>query len=424
MNCPGLRSFGIVALTVLLADVPFIGADSGPPDLPAGVSADWWSRVQRSIQLEHYGIVGEGTHGNQFRAANPAHRFETRFDSGGIHLKSTAGASWEWRLALTGWGRPGGLEAVSVAGLRAEEDRIEFDRGPLIEWFVNTPQGLEHGFTVPVRPRAEGGQLVFDLAIAGGLRPVFAPDGQAIDFYSTGSISVMRYGELAVTDARGGDVPARMEPIVGGVRIVVDDSDAIYPLTVDPLATSASWTATGEGTDNRFGHSVSSAGDVNGDGYSDLIVGANHNSNYSGKAYLYLGGPSGPSATASWTKSGEASGSEFGAAVASAGDVNDDGYSDVVIGAPNYSSGTIGGKAYLYLGGPSGLAATPAWTAVGQGANSSFGWAVASAGDVNGDGKADVIIGAFGNATSTGKAYLYLGVASGLSITPSWTKVG
>ena len=86
--------------------------------LPAGASSDWWTRVQRSIQLEEYGIVGEGVDGARFRAANPAHRFEARFDAGGMRLAPTEGSSWEWRLALTGWGRPGSLEAGSVAGLR------------------------------------------------------------------------------------------------------------------------------------------------------------------------------------------------------------------------------------------------------------------------------------------------------------------
>src|SRR4029434_1795965 len=111
MNCLGLRSFRIAAVTVLLADLPVIGAYSSPrPALPAGVSADWWSQVQRSIQLEEYGIVGEATDGNRFRGANPANRFETGFDRSVMRLKPTEGSSWEWRLALTGWGRPGSLE--------------------------------------------------------------------------------------------------------------------------------------------------------------------------------------------------------------------------------------------------------------------------------------------------------------------------
>jgi hypothetical protein len=50
----------------------------------------------------------------------------------------------------------------------------------------------------------------------------------------------------------GDEVPARMEPITGGVRSVIDDSGAAYPLSVDPLAMSPSWTAVGEGTDNSL----------------------------------------------------------------------------------------------------------------------------------------------------------------------------
>jgi hypothetical protein len=287
----GLRSFRVIGV-VLLAALPVLGAGPGPhQDLPPGTSPDWWTQVQRSIQLEEYGIVGEDAGGARFRAANPAHRFETDFDIRGVRVKATAGSSWEWRLALTGWGRPGSLEAGGVAGLRAEADRIEFDCGPLTEWFVNTPEGLEHGFTVPVRPRAEGDQLVFDLSIGGGLRSVFAEDGQAIDFYSTGGLSVLRYGKLVVTDASGGDIPARMEPIIGGVRIVVDDSDAIYPLNVDPLATSPSWTKAGEATSNQYGYVVATAGDVNGDGRWDVVVGAhNYNSGTGNLNVCWLAG--------------------------------------------------------------------------------------------------------------------------------------
>jgi hypothetical protein len=421
----GLRSLTIAAFVpALLAVLPARGADPAlRPGLPSGVSADWWSKAQRSIQLEQYGIVGGGADGARFLAANPAHHFQARFDAAGVSLVPTGGAPWEWRLSLRGWGRAGALNEPGVPAVRAGQDRVDFDRGPLAEWFVNSPQGLEHGFTVPVRPELEGNGLALDLAVEGGLRPVFAPDGKAVDFYSTGSVSVLRYGKLVVTDAVGADVPARMEPIAGGIRIAVEDSGAIYPLTIDPLATTPSWTIVGEHMDDQLGESVASAGDVNGDGYADIIVGAYVNSNYNGKVYLFLGGPSGPSTTPSWTAVG-AGGEEFGESVASAGDVNKDGYADVIIGAPNYSHNTIGGKAYVFLGGPGGLSTTPAWTAVGEAVNEDFGYAVASAGDVNKDGYADVIVGGYNYNSGTGKAYLYRGSASGLSTTASWTAVG
>jgi len=188
------------------------------------------------------------------------------------------------------------------------------------------------------------------------------------------------------------------------------------------LATSPSWSASGEMASDRFGSSVATAGDVNGDGYADVVVGAFSKNGLTGKAYLYLGGASGLATNASWTAVGEATSAYFGGSVATAGDVDGDGYADVVVGAPGHASST--GKAYVYLGGASGLAASASWTAVGEAASDGFGQSLATAGDVNGDGYAEVVIGAWGNAGDTGKIYVYLGGPSGPAGTPSWTAVG
>jgi len=108
--------------------------------------------------------------------------------------------------------------------------------------------------------------------------------------------------------------------------------------------------------------------------------------------------------------------------VATAGDVDGNGYADVVLGAHGYAGGW--GKVYLYRGGASGLPATASWTAVGNGTSvTNLGWSVATAGDVNGDGYADVIVGA-GIGNATGKALVYLGGASGLQAAASWTVAG
>jgi hypothetical protein len=190
------------------------------------------------------------------------------------------------------------------------------------------------------------------------------------------------------------------------------------------LTAASAWVASGEATGNFFGVSVAPAGDVNGDGYSDVVVGANAYANYAGKAYLYLGGPSGLSAADAWTASGETVSSQFGYSVGTAGDVNGDGYSDVIVGAYSYHPGSTTGKAYLYLGGPSGLSAAAAWTAWGEDESNYFGYSIAAAGDVNGDGYSDVIVGAYGNTGFTGRAYLYLGGLSGLSSPSAWTASG
>src|SRR5690606_92605 len=108
-------------------------------------------------------------------------------------------------------------------------------------------------------------------------------------------------------------------------------------------------------TDLDFlGYAVSSAGDVNGDGFSDIIVGAPYNDAggiSAGRAYIYYGGTTMDNvADVSFT--GEAENNEFGVSVSSAGDVNGDGYSDVIIGARyNDAGGGIAGRAYIYYGG-------------------------------------------------------------------------
>src|SRR6185369_1246462 len=106
--------------------------------------------------------------------------------------------------------------------------------------------------------------------------------------------------------------------------------------------------------------------------------------------------------------------------VASAGDVNNDGYSDVVVGAPFWDEGGSFevGKAWLFLGSPGGLSGTPAWSVTGSVSDGGgMGSALAPAGDVNGDGFADFLVGEPRNSAGgihyQGKAYLFLGNALG-----------
>ena len=192
-----------------------------------------------------------------------------------------------------------------------------------------------------------------------------------------------------------------------------------------------SWAAESNQANVWYGASVASAGDVNGDGYDDVVIGAPGYDNdgiSEGRIYLYLGSPSGLSSTPSWTAEGDQNSGHFGISAASAGDVNGDGYDDVVAGALWYDNGeTDEGRAYLYLGSPSGLSSTPSWTAEGNQANARFSWSVSSAGDVNGDGFDEVVVGAWpydNGETDEGRAYLYLGSPSGLSSTPSWIAEG
>ncbi len=178
----------------------------------------------------------------------------------------------------------------------------------------------------------------------------------------------------------------------------------------------------------RLGHSVAGVGDVNGDGYADVIVGAplyDNGSVAEGVAFVHHGSAAGVSLTAATILESNQASAYLGYSVAGAGDVNDDGFADVIVGAPYYENGqTDEGAAFVYHGSAVGVSATATATLESNQANAQFGYSVAGAGDVNGDGYADVIVGAYlydNGQTDEGAAFVYHSSAAGISPAPATT---
>ncbi len=170
------------------------------------------------------------------------------------------------------------------------------------------------------------------------------------------------------------------------------------------------------------GQALDGAGDVDGDGWPDLLIGApraDSKVSNSGAAYLVLGPVSGDislaNADAAYT--GENASDLAGWAVAGPGDVDGDGYDDMLIGAYAEDSGGSGaGAVFLVQGGSVASAElTDSWAMIaGAEAGDALGYAV-DGGDCNGDGWADLLMGAYGSdeaASNAGAAYLFLGPVS------------
>jgi len=166
----------------------------------------------------------------------------------------------------------------------------------------------------------------------------------------------------------------------------------------------------GEGSSDSFGTSVSGAGDINGDGFADLIVGATGQGNggtNSGSAYVF----SGFDGSTLFRFDGDNSRDILGTSVSSAGDVNGDGRNDLIVGASNDdNNGSNSGSARVL----SGIDGSSLYTFDGANAGDFFGTAVSGAGDVNGDGRADLIVGAEGHAVGTDQGVGSARVFSGL----------
>ncbi len=215
----------------------------------------------------------------------------------------------------------------------------------------------------------------------------------------------------------------------------------------------------GDVADDQAGYSVSSAGDVNGDGYDDLIIGAYQGDDGgvdAGEAYVVFGKKNGfgtevetsgnkrqvidlTSLTAAdgFIIQGDAADDQAGYSVSSAGDVNGDGYDDLIVGAPHDDAGGVSaGAAYVVFGKAAGfgtavdngagtnrqvidltsLTAADGFIIQGDTADDQAGYSVSSAGDVNGDGYDDLIVGAYqGNdgGVDAGETYVVFGKKNG-----------
>ncbi len=244
-----------------------------------------------------------------------------------------------------------------------------------------------------------------------------------------------RISDTVAGDARytSGGATLRVDLVVdrGGIEL----APAVSALSLSALDGSNGFRIDGVDAGDYSGHSVASAGDLNGDGFDDLIVGAYHADSRAGESYVVFGRASGFASaldpgtldgTNGFRLDGAAAADYSGGSVASAGDVNGDGFADLIVGAfYNDSGGSQAGASYVLFGKASGwgsalelssLDGTNGFVLAGVAGDFS-GYSVASAGDLNGDGLADMIVGAWGadagGDTNAGSSYVVFGKVSG-----------
>lgn len=345
------------------------------------------------------------------------------------------GADWRVALNVAGVERAGvRLAASSQPVVSVDGAEMFVDFSSFAVQYVRTIEGVRQNFLI--RNKMPG---TSPLAVELHCETELAMQVQNSDlmFYrsddQTKQEPVAWYKDLHVWDATGRTLDSRMELADNTVRLVVDDSRAVYPLTVDPLSGSTPATR-GNQSGEQFGFCAAGNIDVNGDGYKDVLISApTYNGGEGqpniGRVLLFLGSSNGLATTASWTMTGEQAGAKFGWSVASAGDINKDGNDDVVISAPfatNVINGTTytgAGKVYIFLGNSVGLETTASWSVGASQSNAEFGWSVSGAGDVDNNSYDDIIIGApkYDNGqTDEGRVFVYYCSSFGVSTSAGW----
>jgi hypothetical protein len=363
-------SAAIVVIAVMTAAGSALAA--GPP---AGVSTQEWATIQARIEAEHHKITESDRPGKLYRADNPTQRFTAHFGAEDVLISPLGRGepAWQLGLRLTSWGDADDLQPVQPAGAIADGNRVEYRRGPLTEWYVNTTMGLEQGFTIEAPPGDGIEELVLEMTVEGDLTAKLAGAGNSVSFRRENSNGFLSYSGLKAWDSVYAPLEARMELTAGGsrLRLVVAVTNVAWPVTVDPIFNQVVKLLPPPHLDSssaHFGQSVAVEGDVMVAGLSDDENGTN-----SGAAYVFYrdqGGVGNWGSVARLTALDASISDRFGAAVAISGDT-------VIVGA--YGDDELRGSAYVFQrdhGGPDAWGQTAKITAVDGEAFDWFGVSV------------------------------------------------
>ncbi|MCU0304656.1 MAG: FG-GAP repeat protein [Thermoanaerobaculales bacterium] len=345
----GLRIVRRGAIAVLLA-LPLAVAAAGPP---AGVSPDEWAGIEQQIEAERHRIAESDRPDRLWRAANPTQRFTAQFGAEDVVIEPAGRGEPAWRLGLrlTAWGAAHDLQQVEFASVSTEGNRVEYRRGPLTEWYLNTSMGLVQGFTIVAPPDDDITELVLEMTLDGDLNPVLSENGESVTFRQEGTNTSLVYSGIKAWDAVDEVLATRIELTGGGTRLllVIEVEGAAWPLTVDPVITLVEkLVPTPELNTSyaEFGRSVSVDGDLIVVGMDDL-----ENGEDSGAAHVFRrdGGTGSWGRVAKLTASDGAPDAIFGWSVAIDGDT-------AIVGAFGAAhAGVDSGCAYVFQrdhGGP------------------------------------------------------------------------
>jgi hypothetical protein len=374
-----------------------------------GLSSTEWSSMQDQMRAAQYQFTKQVSDGVwAYRAPNRAHDLSLSFNRDGLHAvryNMEGEVLWDFGLSLSSYGEQNFPAAIAEDSLSASRERVEYQWSQdVVEWYLNSPEGVEHGLTLAAPPEgAHDSTVKLSFALRGSLTPELDSSAQTMHLKDTSGRSALLYDKLAVYDADNRSLPAHFSLDDGKtLHITINTSRAVYPLSVDPIIYDQAVKLTPSYIEDEahFGRSVAISGDT-------IVVGVpDENRAWSdrGAAYVFerdKGGSNQWGEVKKITASDSGDDDHFGRSVAISGD-------RIVVGAymEDGVGGTNRGAAYLYWrdeGGADNWGQVKKLIANDTENYDFFGWSVAISGWI-------VVVGAKwenGAGTKRGAAYVF-----------------
>lgn len=310
---------------------------------------------------------------------NPTQELSASFNHQGMQMQFGSGRHGRLEMQLVALRSANVSYAITTGTPTTKGPSVEISHGHgLTEWYVNSPLGVEQGFTL-AEPLTAGDSLALVFRLKGNLTPRL--NGDTLEFRDARGQSLLRYGNLLAYDARHHALPARMLLTGSNLELTIDARDAHYPLTIDPLfAVVASVTDPAAAANDHFGTvALSSDGNTALVGAYGTTVSSNATA---GAAYIFTrtNGVWSASPVFSVTDPAAAANDYFGLS----GALSSDGTTALIGAAGTTVLGiSKAGEVYVYTRNGNSWSLTQEFTDPVDTANDIFGSSVALSGDGN-----------------------------------------
>lgn len=457
------------SLTAQQKNQPLLNRTSRSSVSATSADESWYNNARNFIASAEYAFRKKLADKDQFYCSNKTTGLyflvnNKKMEVSPLEYSNHSSVSkWNEHISFNHISKGNSLFAGNEYSCITSGNTIRYDYKNYVIEFNNSDKGLRQNFII--KNKLAGNQnLEVSLSVSGNMKVYTNESGAA--FSNSEDSVVFYYRDLNVWDAQNKKLPAHMElRKQDELVIVVDDKEATYPITIDPISQTPEWTTSADGilptligqtaVDAAYGFSVTGLGDINADGYDDVAIGAPACTDiFSGSGalanvgavFVYCGSNNGLPTSPNYVLQPSAcvAGALFGYSIAG-GDINNDGKNDIIVGAPadqvtipwgvNQTSSGTTGKVYTFNGATLTSSTSPFTTLqlsgnniidkdVNLSVNALFGFSVAVTEDLNGDSKKDIIIGSptyagiktnlFGQSildVQSGGAFVYLSSA-------------